>query len=46
MSATWDGFERLGLRVGMIAEVVKRIAGFPSEVLVLGAYSAGQGSCS
>jgi hypothetical protein len=44
MSATWNGFERLGLRVGMIAEVVKRIAGFPSEVL--GAYSAGQGTCS
>jgi tRNA-binding protein len=89
MSATWDDFERLQLRVGVIIEVadfpearnpaykltidfgpeigmkrssaqathypkdqllgrqvvcvlgfdVKRIAGFPSEVLVLGAYS-------
>jgi tRNA-binding protein len=93
MSATWDEFERLGLRVGVITEVeefpearvpaykltvdfgagvgtrrssaqlrhypkdailgrqvvcvlgfpVKRIAGFPSEVLVLGAYSAEHG---
>jgi tRNA-binding protein len=89
MSATWEGFERLQLRVGVITDVedfpearnpaykltidfgpeigskrssaqathypkdqlvgrqvvcvlgfgVKRIAGFPSEVLVLGAYS-------
>jgi len=93
MSATWDEFERLQLRVGVITEVedfpearvpayklaidfgdelgtkrssaqathyakdeligrqvicvlgfgVKRIAGFPSEVLVLGAYSAEHG---
>jgi tRNA-binding protein len=93
MSATWDEFERLQLRVGVVAEVedfaearnpaykltidfgpeigtkrssaqathyakdellgrqvvcvvgfgVKRIAGFPSEVLVLGAYSAEHG---
>jgi tRNA-binding protein len=93
MSATWDEFERLELRVGVITEVqefpearvlaykltvdfgvdvgtrrssaqlrhypkdailgrqvvcvlgfpVKRIAGFPSEVLVLGAYSAEHG---
>ena len=93
MSATWDEFERLQLRVGVITEAegfpearvpaykltidfgdelgtkrssaqatpytkdelmgrqvvcvlgfgVKRIAGFPSEVLVLGAYSADHG---
>jgi tRNA-binding protein len=93
MSATWDEFERLELRVGVVSEVeefpearipaykltidfgseigtkrssaqathyakdellgrqvvcvlgfpVKRIAGFPSEVLVLGAYSAEHG---
>ena len=93
MSATWDEFERLELRVGVITDVedfpearvpayklaidfgdeigtkrssaqathyakdeligrqvvcvlgfgVKRIAGFPSEVLVLGAYSAEHG---
>jgi tRNA-binding protein len=93
MSASWDEFERLQLRVGVITEVedfpdarkpaykltvdfgpeigtkrssarathyakdellgrqvvcvlgfdVKRIAGFPSEVLVLGAYSAEHG---
>ena len=93
MSATWDEFERLELRVGAVTEVekfpearvpaykltidfgseigtkrssaqathyskeellgrqlvcvvgfpVKRIAGFPSEVLVLGAYSAEHG---
>ncbi len=93
MSATWDEFERLELRVGVITDVddfdeartpaykltidfgseigtkrtsaqathyakdellgrqvvcvlgvpIKRIAGFPSEVLVLGAYSAEHG---
>src|SRR5919198_6601299 len=93
MSATWDEFERLQLRVGVITDVedfpearnpaykltidfgpdigtkrssaqathyskeallgrqvvcvlgfgVKRIAGFPSDVLVLGAYSAEHG---
>lgn len=93
MSATWDEFERLQLRVGVVMEVedfpearnpaykltidfgpeigtkrssaqathyakdellgrqvvcvlgfdAKRIAGFPSEVLVLGAYSAEHG---
>jgi tRNA-binding protein len=93
MSATWDEFERLELRIGVVTDVedfpearvpayqltidfgpdvgtkrssaqathyakdelrgrqvvcvlgfgVKRIAGFPSEVLVLGAYSAEHG---
>jgi tRNA-binding protein len=65
VSETWDEFERLDLRVGVITEVedfpeardpaykltidfggsigIKRIAGFSSEVLVLGAYSAEHG---